>query len=450
MKTLFITSFHPFISRNILSTEIIPLLVKNGTRIVLIVPDYKKEFFTKYFGSNGRILIEGVRVNQASRSFLGLLFKRVFQMILRTGSVAIHFKREILPQKNYIYKLFFATVHFCGRWKLAVKIVRFLDLKFSPGGFFTASFERHRPNLVFSTDIQNENDIAIMQEARRRKIPIVSMVRSWDNLTYLSLLRLIPETIFVASEIMKHEATTYHLVPEQNVTVVGVPHRDRYRTDPKMDRVEFFEKIGADLGRPLIFFTPIGDLNIPNNFTDRYTLEILASLEMNVIARFPPADVVSNLDGFVKPAHMYFDRPGTQLKERDYGRSELTRQDDNFLANSLYHSNVVVTGPSTIAIDASIFDKPVIMTNFQKIKGKDSLGQVLNYEYDNLGYLLKSGGVRVAKDEHQLRKFISMYLANPESGAAGRKRIVNDLSGPEDALASKRVADILLHLLKIL
>ena len=47
------------------------------------------------------------------------------------------------------------------------------------------------------------------------------------------------------------------------------------------------------------------------------------------------------------------------FKDRD-----LSHKDDVRLADSLYYSDVVISGPSTIMIDGAVFNKPIILINF--------------------------------------------------------------------------------------
>ena len=74
MKTVFVTSFHPHISRNILSTDALATVQSApDTRVVLVVPDYKKEYFASRFGGE-HVIIEGVPTYQASKTWRGLFF----------------------------------------------------------------------------------------------------------------------------------------------------------------------------------------------------------------------------------------------------------------------------------------------------------------------------------------------------------------------------------------
>ena len=68
MKTLFITSFQPFISRNILNTDVLRLLKKEkDLQIVILVPQEKIDFFNEFFRSDS-VIIEGMNLDPIRNS----------------------------------------------------------------------------------------------------------------------------------------------------------------------------------------------------------------------------------------------------------------------------------------------------------------------------------------------------------------------------------------------
>ena len=61
MKTIFITSFHILISRNIIASPAMDILRRDqNLRIIILVPERKREFFERTFGG-GNVIIVGVR-----------------------------------------------------------------------------------------------------------------------------------------------------------------------------------------------------------------------------------------------------------------------------------------------------------------------------------------------------------------------------------------------------
>ena len=69
-KTIFISSFNPFILRNILVGDALKTLKEsNDTRVVIFVPDYKADFFRREIGA-ANITIEGIKTNQPPQDLM--------------------------------------------------------------------------------------------------------------------------------------------------------------------------------------------------------------------------------------------------------------------------------------------------------------------------------------------------------------------------------------------
>ncbi len=443
-KTIFITSFHLLISRNIIDTDITRLLVAQQLRVVVIIPNYKKEYFERTFKGTG-LLFEGVAVNEPSKTKLGLFFKRLARFMLPTKTVRLYEKYRMLTLKKSLwYRLFFWICQALGYLTFILPLIRFLDEKYSPHHFFNKLLDKYHPDLVVTTDILNENDVCLMQEAKNRKIPIVAVIRSWDNLTAHSIIRIIPDRLLVWSEILKREASFYGGMSKEKITVVGIPHFDRYTSDSMIPRDEFIKKIGADPRKKLVFFTPIGDLYLRHNDTDRYVLDLLSKMDVNILVRFPAWDKVSNMDGFQPPPHMFFDKPGVIHRPNEIGDRDISRKDNEMLINGIYWSDLVITGPSTIAIEAAFFDKPIVLVNFHQTH-KKGLDGIFSYQCNHFKYILKSGGVRLVNTADEFIEWTKRYLENPALDQDGRQRIVEEqFGGLNDHHASVRIVNAII------
>lgn len=69
----------------------------------------------------------------------------------------------------------------------------------------------------------------------------------------------------------------------------------------------------------------------------------------------PTPAVVERAGGFVPPAWMKIERPGVTFRPGAVKEAELSPDDDKRLADSLASSDILITGPSTMAIDAARF-----------------------------------------------------------------------------------------------
>jgi len=455
MRTIFISSFHQLISRNILRTPLIEiLLVDSEVCIVLLVPEDKRVFFTKEF-ERDRVVVEGVSRAMTRRD--------IFLRYLVLSSVTAR-GIEVIRKREYD-RLRSRLLRVLGRRVFGQGLIRRLDKWFTPRGRFGALLDRYKPVLVFSTDVQNENDVRLMHEARSYGIPIVGMVRSWDNFTTKGALRVIPDTLVVTSEIVKREAMNYSFVPEDRIMVVGIPHYDRYieaanqkpRTQNQNDnsrlkitREEFCAKNNLDPGRKIVLFAPIGDRYIRDNLLDKAVLETLAELDVNILVRMPPSDYVM-LDNWRKgKANVVFDQPGRGAPggEKNRKLNEVGLEDDDRLIAELTNCDAVVTGQSTITVDASIFDKPIVIVNFDQ-DGRSYWESIKRY-YDSEYYrpVAESGGARFANGIGEINQLVTQYLENPCLDEDGRKRIAEGQAYKLDGKATERLAQVLFSSLR--
>lgn len=442
MPTVFITSFHPLISRNIIGTDLLSLLARGGMDVVVLVPDYKVPYFANTY-REPQVRFEGVGTGPSVRTKRVGMFKRLAEALPNTHRAALGRKRTLSGDRksSFYYFLFYLPVGLLGRWLLFHRLVRWLDYHLSPRGRFHSLLDRYRPALVFLTDAQNEHDVALGQDARRRGIRVLAMVRSWDNLTTRAL-RMVPDVLAVQNDVEREEAITYHGVDPRIIVTVGIPHYDRYLRGPTRSRLEYLREIGADPSRKFIIYIPVCDYRLRENSLDRYVIECLGRIDATVLVRFPPAETV-NLIGLVKPPNVIFDQPGYVFDPRRVNDRDLTPQDDERFLNALAACDLVVSGPSTVDIDAALFDKPVILIDFYptELPPED---RIYEYEAEHVSRILTSGGVRRARSAREFTALVAEALAHPERDRAGREKIRREQCWSLDGRSSHRLAEVLL------
>jgi hypothetical protein len=441
--TIFITSFHPLISRNILRTGLLERFSKDN-HIIILVPDFKKEYFLKEFGS-ASVRIEGVDMRL---TWADLIFRKLALVLANTKAVYIRRRAQYFQDKGFLRFLFYTLASkVIGGSQVFLMMVRFTDMKFFKSRRFENIFDKYSPDLVFSTDLQNELDVRLLKEAKVRRVRNVGMIRSWDNLTSKGIIRIVPDQIVVQNKIVLEEAVRYDFIRRENISVVGIPHYDKYFADKFLMRADFIVRFGPDLSKKTILFAPIGDRYIRSNNLDKKVLEILSGLNVNILVRLPPTDTVNFKDFKSKGARVVFQETGVKTGGGGKKLNEINKEDDETLALSLRFCDLVVTGQSTIAVDAAVFDKPVIAVNFDSEPRVywDSVRRYYDYEY----YLpiLKSGGVKVAESPEKLMELATKYLEDPDLDKHGRKVILNEQAQFTDGKSTERLADILISYL---
>lgn len=435
-KTVFITSFHPLISRNIISAPILDeLLGREGLQVILLVPINKRSFFEDNY-KRKNLIIESIPKDFNWRD---ALLRYLALAALDSRSLAIKRATELGGSGSWL-------VWFIGRaWFRPV--LRAFNRWCTPRGRFSPLLNRYEPDAVFATDVQNENDVRLMMEARDRGIQVVGMVRSWDNLTCKGILRIIPDALAVNNDIVKREAVRLHGVPASRIAVVGIPHYDRY-PKPAHPREEFCRTVGLDPKKRFVAFAPTGDRYLAENRVDQTAIEIAASAlprNFQLLVRLPPFDAVT-LAGLNITPNIVVHRPGQQLSRNNsvFKKNELSPKDDELLRDTLSYCDLVISGPSTFVIDAAVFDKPIILVAFDGVEHPGYYSSVRRYyDYDHWRPVLQSGGVRLAERREELEAWIKKYLAVPGLDREGRAKMVREQCWKLDGHSSERVVEIL-------
>jgi len=455
MKTVFITCYHSFISRNIFNSDVLNTLKKHKElRIIILAPSNKKDFLERYYGGKN-IIIESFDLDEAVKRKYSKFWYRLAFLLQNTNYVQDQRKERLFNHRNLFgylnYFLVNTVAEILSRLGFARKIYRFFDFLFSPKNFLQEYLNKYSPLLIFSTDIFSEHDSFILREAKAKEIPVIGMVRSWDNTTTKGALRVFPNFVIVNSPQTKKELHEFHSYPLEKIFVVGLPQFDNWLNGSTLSKQEFFKKIGADINKKLILFSPAG------NALSNTDWQICQILKDGVKDGFLPSDIQflirnhpahpADFSNFEPDGHFIIESPGTKFKEGK--ETEIGPDDQSHLLNSVYYSDVVIYIATSLGLDATIFDKPQIIASFDGWEKKPYVKSVKRYHNeDNLRSLIVLGGTRVVESKEDLFLWIRKYLENPEIDREGRKRIIENHLYKIDGKAGERIADFILKFIK--
>ncbi len=440
-KTIFITSCHPLISRNIISTGILDNLLKNNIKIVLIVPKFKTDYFNKTF-ARPNVIVEGIDIKLGKRESL---FKYLSLASINTNTLNIKRKTEMKGSGSFA-KFFLSN--FLDQLFIS-KLEKYLYNK----NIFGDLFKKYNPNSVFITDIQNEIDIALLLEAQSNRIYTLGMVRSWDNLTSKGLIRVIPDRLVVWNEIVKSEAIKFHDIKERTIDIVGIPHYDDYKKYDYSDKEAFFDKIGADINKKIALVIPIGDRYLRDNTVDKDIVDILnKNLPENyqILVRMPPGDYVRELENKSNNFNrikVIYDR--SYMATDNIKTTEIRKDDDIHLGQTLFWSDIVISGPSTLVIDSVYMNKPTILFAFDGYKKRNYYDSIRRYyDYDNFVPIIESEGARFATSIESFIKSIDEYIKNPKLDEDNRKNLVKKEVFVLDGQSTNKLSEVLIEYTK--
>ncbi|OGI78942.1 hypothetical protein A3F19_02775 [Candidatus Nomurabacteria bacterium RIFCSPHIGHO2_12_FULL_37_29] len=454
-KTIFLTNFHPFVTKNTLNSGVLDSLSRRAKVVIFVFKD-KEDYFKKIY-EEGNVVVEGINLQRETEAFRNRFFARMAEWLLDTNVMRFH-KMEALekvgrPVKYYLSLVFtklFAHISFFRR------LVRWLDYRLNSPQPFQAYFEKYNPDVVFATDIFDDANLFFLKNAKHLKVETVAMVRSWDNTTSRSYLRFVPDKLIVHNEIGRKDMVKYHDIGADRIYLSGIPQFEKYLGVKPTDRIEFYKKIGADINKRLVLFTPAGHFFID---TDWQICQILKDLyhekkipqDIQFLVRLHPFLPV-DLSRFIPDSNFIINVPGpakpNEIK-RDKKEGELDTTFFQHIFNSLHHSSLVINSISSIIIDTAIFDKPLITINFdgwedpEKVPFLRSLPKRWRFEENQISWM-SFGMTPLVKNKEELAKWINKYLSDPSLDSDKRKVFKDTYCWKFDGRASERIANICL------
>lgn len=451
MKTIFVTVFDGTIATNLLRTEVFATVLKDpDVHLVMLVEPVRIAEYAKLFPGN-RVVFEGVNIRPDSyleKRWHSLLWHTVLTETLRIqlygGPLSPH--RSLLNRicTHALAAVFGNTI---GR-----RLLRFLDSLFFRREPYAELFTKYDPSIIFATNVFAELDIELLREAKRRNIPTLGMVKSWDNVTSKGLIRQVPDKMIVHTERVRNEVVMYADMRSEQIVVCGVPQYDIYFRPDSSERIAFWTRFGIDGTKKVILYLEPGLKLAPRGH------EIWQMLDMAI----DDGKIKSKVDVFlsVHPAYAYradiaeklaHIRPvkfGYRLAANDLKTWELSNDAYKDVMRVVRYSDLVITTGSTMNIESSIFNKPIINIAFdgrESLPYHESVRQY--YDYTHLLPIVRSGGVKIAYSFDDLVSDVNELLRHPEWGEEGRESIVKEQCLYTDGKSAERIGKAILAFL---
>jgi hypothetical protein len=296
------------------------------------------------------------------------------------------------------------------------------------------------PGLIFA-------EIPLLRTAVRRGVRSVAIDASWDNFTN----KLIPtrrvDRLIVWNQVMKDQAVSIHGYRPDDVLVSGPPQWDRYFAGTGgIGRDTFFRQIGADPARKLITLTTTPRPLYPHH--DHVLRVLVRAMQSNawpypsqILVRLHPRDDIGAYAEFKNVEHVIIEKPfRSTVKAGDGLDIDITAENQQHLADTLRHSDVVINVASTIAIEAAIFDTPVVNVSFDGEAPSDWVRSARRYyRFTHYVNITRHDAVRVAETPEQMVEQVGRYLLDPSLDGAGRRRVVDEQCAFTDGRSAERV-----------
>ena len=471
-KRVWISADHGLALVYFLQSDVIKTFLDAGVEVVLLTDDGIQEQINQRFGRPG-LLIEGLRMQQArsyseqvarERQWWIYFFRRAgasnrintvaLDSYINQAALESSLRRRLLMTP--LGKLAIATLR---RSQAARRRVVALQKRYSPD-LYQDLFARLPPDLVIASTPGWRLDCYLLREAARRGIKTAAVIVGWDNPSSYSLPGAPVDWITCWSEIQKKELVDGSDWDPSHVNIGGIPSYDGYfRREWQMPRSEYFDLHHLDPARKLISYA-CSFITFSPNLRNVETLARLVSTDR----LSQPAQLLIRLHPNHFSSDPLYRREADQIRQltRDMPFIHLVEpvpmggnlgyysgEDMPEKTSMMAHSDVFTTVYSTMVVEASTLDKPVVSVCLDtpggwNVPGKFSLplSEIGNWPTHQRFRL--SGAGRVATDEAGLIDALDSYLLDPHADEEMRHAFIARECTYTDGTAGRRTGEYLL------
>ena len=467
--------------RYIFQTDIFKSLQKKSDLIIILAKNKDDPFYNN-LKSYKNVIIEDYKENECenylkssrlhnllrlSRSFIQ---NNKFDIATTIGhhTVFLEDYKKMYKKIHHRFYLFLinSLVYFGRNIKLIRKLIqKFEGFLFSPKIHFDI-LEKYKPNIMLVTSLGTfDYDQLFIRQAKKKQIKTVSVILSWDNSTTRGYPSSECDLTITWTDIMKKELITLNDIPAEKIKVGGVAHYDKYFDKNYLHtREELYDILNISTNLDIIFFaTKSPNCYISNPYISKLILEEFENGGLpntyQLIVRMHPIFYRRKKDKLVfsnfieefeelskKFNKLTLNQPNIESSSINYSMPD---SEIKLLASILFHSKLVINVFSTLNIEASIFDTPIINISFEDIiekkykKARLNINQDLNETHNQR--IVKSGGVKMVYRSDDLIPSIINEINHPEKRKNGRKKILDNEVGPHKGFAGKKIAELILE-----
>lgn len=406
--------------------------VQNSQIYILTpTPAVYEEYFKKQAIKNVEVIGFGFGKIKFSRTFslAWQIYKNRFLDITHSSTQKV--KWQVLQEQSpilYMVKkiaVFFSLItpeFFIKRWLYAVTPDTDLNLPKELDTWLSLA-----PSFDF--------DLLVYKQLQKshKKIEKIAFVHSWDNISSKGSLICDYQKILVWGRLMKQEIVEKLRIPSSRVIEVGMPQYDIWR--------------GMNFHKPkkkYFLYTTGHPETVPGE--KRYVVDVLRLMKKSykdhqLILRVHPNDNIKNYHDMIADyPFLQVEDPGKRT-DATYDKWSPEEKDMLHFGELLYGADAVINIASTLILDASYFNTPVICLDYDKGQRlSESISRF--YKYEHLQRLLAKEGVYFCRDQAELLPVISAAVANHPLEEI-QKTMYSGHDGYKDGLAGKRLGDSL-------
>lgn len=300
-------------------------------------------------------------------------------------------------------------------------------------------------SLVLASHVHLPVEAPLIYGARAHGIPTLGILNSWDNV--YKGVACHPDHIVTWNDLNKQELVEFEGYEPESVTPVGAPAFDPYfDARDQWTREEFCRRLQLDPQRPILAYATIGQF--VKFFEETNLLDLLLEgAERGALLGDP--QVVVRLHPWSRTEMFEKYRHGANVRLTRYENYVPTlgwcpTRDEVVLAgNLLRHADVCLTPGSTMALEACIFDTPVVIPVFNTYQPEVWAAYYRKFCLAmHFGRLVNEKILPAARTPEELFDWINRFLASPELQRENRSRIVHEYIQFTDGGSVDRLAHL--------
>lgn len=306
------------------------------------------------------------------------------------------------------------------------------------------------PQLVISTYPVSIIEAKMLHAANEKGIRTSLQLLSWDNITAKGRFPALADHYLAWGVVMKQELIENYQLPEERITITGVPHFDLHvqvRQRLKERKNSLTDSITK--GKPYLFFAMSSPRFSPREIE---IVEWLAAKvsggafgdDLNLLIRPHPQNVK---EFTAKESWLHrLDKLNNDRVTVNYPRLNeslirwsMQKDDMDSLSEIIGQCSICLNSGSTVSIDALFHNKPVILTSFDgayDLSYWNSARRLVDYTH--LKKYCDMGGAQVVRSYSELEDTIRQYLKEPDRNLKGRRSALYGQCYLDDGKSTER------------
>jgi hypothetical protein len=448
-RTIFIIADHGLAIVYFLQSAVVPTLIEAGFNVVVLTDDAILDRIEQRFRMDS-LQFEGLRLEQLKQyyGFSNQSIQWWLDFLRRAGasskinlqavdSYVNQVESEAHSRRKIIFPLMRAAVSALRRSKILRSALTPLQSKFQPGAY-SDLFEKYDPELVIASTPGWRWDRYLLREAGARNVATASVIVGWDNTSSYSLPGADVDWVNCWSEIQKQELIDGSDWQGRDVEIGGIPSYDGYFSKEWLiPREEYFQQHNLDPEKKLISYACSFTSFSPNIQNVKALIDLISDdaiiHPVQLLIRFHPNHYL-DVPHFIKERNQMTELAHNLewvniVEPIPIGGSlgYFSGEDVSEKSSMMAHSDVFTTVYSTMVVEASIFNTPVVsicIDSPQGWPGKYTLPLSLIGGWPTHSRFRESCAGRETQNRAQLRQALNYYLDNPRAESKERQAFI--------------------------